>query len=742
MSVCHALPATVAAAGLAGLLAATPAGAEIVGNWNFLEVEQTGTLNMYGATGLIDMPSAQVQPDGELSLSYSQFGPIRRTTLSFQLSPRASASFRFLGIHDWNDEFCPPRCGGANAFDPYYDRSFDFRYQIFTESGLRPAVLVGMQDFAGTGILSGEYLVATKTIAPGLKVTAGLGWGRLGTGNELFSIGERPTPDVGFGGQFNFGTWFRGPASPFGGIEWQVNDRWNVKLEYSSDAYVEEAEKRKTFERKSPLNFGIEYAAAPGARLGAYYMYGSTFGFTVHLALNPKNYPSGGIRETAPVPVLVRSAESLGWSDADVTDTAVQRRMSSDLATLLDKDHIRVEGFRISGRTAELRIRNDRIDAIPEAIGRSARAMTRVLPPEIDVFLVTSVQSGMPVSTVTIRRSDLESFEFAVDGAEEMLRRVDIGEAALRLPGDPLRAPDIYPAFSWSIAPYNRIRVFDQIEPFKIDIGIRGTIQYDLAPGLVFEAGFTQKVIGNLDDRPPLPARTFLQPVRSSRYYYDRVEKPLLETMTLNWYAKPAPELYSRVTLGYLEQMFGGVSGELLWKPVDSRWAFGAEMNYVAQRSPRQLFSFRLPNYMYESDGNPPIGPDSYTVATGHLSAYYQIDDNFHIQVDAGRYLAGDVGATISFEREFANGWRIGAFATKTNISAEDFGSGSFDKGITLEIPFAWVLGRPTRETSTTVIRPFGRDGGARLDLSRRLYEQVRDYHASGLDERWGRFWK
>lgn len=741
MSVRHALSAG-SALGLCATLAAAPARAEIVGNWDFLEVEQIGTLNMYGATGLIDMPSAQVQRDAELSLSYSQFGPIRRTTLSFQLTPRASASFRFLAIRDWNTEFCPPDCDDENAFDIYYDRSFDFRYQIFTERGLRPSVLIGLQDFAGTGILSGEYLVATKTLAPGLKVTAGLGWGRLGTGHELFSVGERPAPDVDFGGKLNFGTWFRGPASPFGGIEWQVNDEWNIKVEYSSDAYVEESEKRKTFERKSPLNFGIEYSPAPGARIGAYYMYGSTFGLAVNLAINPKNRPTAGVRETAPIPVLVRSPESLGWSDADVADTAVQRRISEALATLLDKDRIRVEGFRISGRTAELRIRNDRIDAVPEAIGRAARAMTQVVPPGVDVFLVTSVQSGMPASTVTIRRSDLEAFEFSVDGAEEMLRRVDIGEAALRLPGDPLRDPDIYPAFFWSIAPYNRVRLFDQTDPFKIDIGVRGTIQYDLAPGLIFEAAVTQKVIGNLDDRPPLPDRTFLQPVRSSAYYYDRVEKPLLETMTLNWYAKPADELYSRVTIGYMEQMFGGISGELLWKPVDSRWAFGAEMNYVAQRNPRQLFSFSLPDYMYESDGDPPEGPDSYTVATGHLSAYYQIDDAFHIQVDVGRYLAGDVGATISFDREFANGWRVGAFATKTNISAEDFGSGSFDKGITLEIPFAWVLGKPTRETSTTVIRPFGRDGGARLNVGTRLYPQVRDYHKPGLDEQWGRFWK
>jgi hypothetical protein len=733
--------ARLRAAALAAFLAAGPAAADIVGNFDFLKVDQTGTLNMYGATGLIDMPTAQVQPDGQLSITYSRFGPIRRSTLSFQLTPRISASFRFLGVHDWNDRFCPPDCNGANAFDPYYDRSFDIRYQILTETALRPALLVGLQDFAGTGILSGEYLVATKTLAPGLKVTAGLGWGRLGTDSELFSVGTRPPIDIGFGGDFNPGTYFRGPVAPFGGIEWQVNDRWGVKLEYSSDAYTEEAGNRQTFDRRSPLNFGLEYSPVPDARFGLYYMYGSQLGLTVNLTLDPKNRPGGGVREGAPLPVLVRAPGASGWTAADVSDTSGQRRAAADLVALLREDAIRVEGLRVTGSTAELRIRNDRIDAGPQAIGRAARAMSRVLPPGIETFRITPMVQGMPAATVTLRRRDLETFEFAVDGSAQMRRRVTL-EPAIRLQGDPLRDPDLYPALSWSLAPYNRVRLFDQIEPFKIDLGIRGTVQYDIAPGLVFEASVTQKVVGNLGDRPPLPERKRLHPVRSAAYYYDRVDRPTIETLALHWSRQIAPNVFGRVSVGYLEQMYGGISTEVLWKPVNRRWALGVELNRVAQRSPNQDFSFKLPPEIYETDVNPPGGPDSYTVTSGHVSAYYQLANGFHVQLDVGRYLAGDVGATLSFDREFANGWRVGAFATKTNVSSEDFGSGSFDKGIRLEIPFAWVLGKPTRQTSVTTVRPFGRDGGARLYVARRLYEDVRGYHAPRMDDQWGRFWK
>ena len=68
----------------------------------------------------------------------------------------------------------------------YYDRSFDFRYLLFKEKEVQPAITIGLQDFAGTGVYSAEYLVATKNFTqpltlPGIvKVTAGLGWGRFG----------------------------------------------------------------------------------------------------------------------------------------------------------------------------------------------------------------------------------------------------------------------------------------------------------------------------------------------------------------------------------------------------------------------------------------------------------------------------------------------------------------------------------------------------------------------------------
>ena len=48
--------------------------------------------------------------------------------------------------------------------------------------------------------------------------------------------------------------------------------------------------------------------------------------------------------------------------------------------------------------------------------------------------------------------------------------------------------------------------------------------------------------------------------------------------------------------------------------------------------------------------------------------------------VHVGRYLAKDRGYTFEARRTFDSGFSLGAFFTRTNVSAEDFGEGSFDK--------------------------------------------------------------
>jgi hypothetical protein len=65
----------------------------------------------------------------------------------------------------------------------------------------------------------------------------------------------------------------------------------------------------------------------------------------------------------------------------------------------------------------------------------------------------------------------------------------------------------------------------------------------------------------------------------------------------------------------------------------------------------------------------------------------------------------------------------LGAWATRTNVSAEQFGEGSFDKGIYITMPFDAFFAKSTTSTGTLAWSPLTRDGGARLSRFYQLYD-------------------
>jgi hypothetical protein len=161
-----------------------------------------------------------------------------------------------------------------------------------------------------------------------------------------------------------------------------------------------------------------------------------------------------------------------------------------------------------------------------------------------------------------------------------------------------------------------------------------------------------------------------------------------------------SPSVHTRVYAGILEAMYGGLGGEVLYSPYKQRWALGLNVNAVKQREFERNFKFR-----------------DYETITAHVSAYYASPFyNVDMAVHIGRYLAKDRGYTFEARRTFDSGFSLGGFFTRTNVSAEDFGEGSFDKGLFFRIPFDGILPGNTRAAYSTILRPLERDGGRRLE--------------------------
>jgi hypothetical protein len=657
-------------------------------------------------------------PDGQVTLTSSFYKGTQFHAFSFQINPRVSGTFRYAIVRDFD------RSG--NNFGDRFDRSFDISYLVMEEANYRPSIAVGLRDFGGTGIYASEYIAATKHFMDDrLTATGGIGWGRLGTygsfSNPLsalsdhFSTRSLDVKGVDEAGEITVGDWFTGDAALFAAMSYQINDRLNFKLEYSSDAYVNEVA-RTNFDYKTPFNASLGYSFKNGAQVSVYALHGSEVGIMGTLPISPQNpkFPSG--IEEAPSPLLPRQSQAaLSW------DANTVHQKDSPLFVALDDQGIALEGIKIEGSTAIVRIGNERFPAHAQALGRTARVLANNLPGNVTTFKLESVANGITTSRTTLQRRDLEALEYDLENSWKSFARADFKDAA-RSEAETISG--IYPKFDWRLTPYIEPALFDPDAPVRADVGLQFAASFEPARGLILSGAVRQPVPGNLKTSTR-PSNSVLQHVRTDAPEYAKQSDLQIKNLTAEYFFRPGQNLYGRVTAGYLETMYGGISSEVLWKPVNGNLAFGAEINYAVQRDFDQLFGFQ-----------------DYNIVTGHASAYYDFGGGYLGQLDVGRYLAGDYGATVSLDREFDNGFSVGAYFTLTDVPFDEFGEGAFDKGIRFSVPIDWLTGSASQGGYGTTIRPVLRDGGARLDVRNRLYGVVRGSHTTELEDRWGKFWR
>lgn len=686
------------------------------------------SMNLYGSTGLIDLPSGEMQPDGQVTASYSQFGGFVRRNFDFQALPRVEMSLRYSTIHDWGRP--------ANPSYDLFDRSLDLRLQLLKEGTYVPSLTLGFRDLLGTGVYSSEYLAGTKNfLDDDLKVTAGVGWGRLasagGIENPLCAISDSfCTREINYGkgGKPTFKAMFHGEDMGFfGGVEWRTPvDKLTLKAEISSDAYNREQESTSAkFDRKSPFNFGAEYRMSERITLGGYWMYGDAVGFNVVVSGNPYNPITPQDLGAGPMPVNPRPAGA-NMSTAWVDDPEARSQLTTAISKALSSDGISVESIKFTGDTVDVYIVNRRMNRTPKAVGRTARVLAVGMPYSVETFRITPVEEGLPTTTVIVRRSDLEAQVARPEAGLASWSTVQMDGAVPALTGQVWNR-DVYPLFDWALFPVPTIQLFGGNDGFKPQLTAQLRASVRVSPGLSFSGLVRQPVLGVFSDPGPDPAGS-LPPVQSDSQRYYANWTPKLVRLTGDYLFKLNPDTYGRVSAGLLERQFGGVSGEVLWKPVDQNWGLGAELNWVAQRDFDSPFGF---------------GYYDYNVVMGGASLYWNTGwQGIETQLFAGRYLAGDWGATFSVARRFANGWSVGAFVTKTDVTEDEFGEGSFDKGLTISIPLRWSTPFETRQSVEGDLRSLASNGGATLDIENRLYPIVRDMDRDHLEQNWGSFWQ
>lgn len=649
-------------------------------------------LTAFGLPGMVEMPSAYALPDGETAVTVGGSASFQRATVAFQAAPRVTAAYRLTRVTD-------PGPGR----DAQIDRSFDLHIQLMRETATRPAVALGFRDLFGTDVQGSEYIVASKRLGKRFQVSAGLGFGRLGTRGG-FDLTDRPAAS-GPGGNLGARRLFRGDAAVFAGLEYNISDRWRVAAEYSSDGYATEVA-QGSFDDRAPVNVALSWRPMDQLDIAAYTIGGSEFGLMASVMLNPAK-PFRPVRAKAPVPFGDGSRAAASWGPA--------------LVKSAKSDGLVVLGVQDAGTVARVRVENTRFLSEPQAIGRLARRMSQALPATVQRFQIEVMRAGVPVSRVDLSRADLRRLEARPGGAAALLAASAVTNAG---PVGGLTAiPDSRSRFSAAVTPALSIGSFGGDTPAQIQAGLAVKTSYRLAPAVLASAELRYMPLRRETDE--VLGFTPSEMVRRDGPLYGRDNDVQLERLTLTHRGRLAPEVYTQVTAGLLERAYGGLAAELLWKPASSRLGLGGEIVYARKRDYDMRFGFQ------DKDA-----------VTGHLSAYYEFDGGYLGRVDVGRYLAGDLGATVSVDREFANGWRVGAYATLTDMPFSEFGEGSFDKGIRVSVPTEWFTGKPSRSSRGVSLSTPQREGGARVDVGGDLYDTVRSGHIVDLGDSWGRVWK
>ncbi len=641
----------------------------------------------WGNVGLIETPTARMYEAGHFSFSYNRAVPYTRGNVFFQPLDWFEVGFRYTDINN--------RLYGDVAFSgtqTYKDKGVDLKFRLWPESAYVPQLAVGLRDAAGTGLFSAEYLVASKRTDM-FDWSLGLGWGYL--------AGQtRNAAAVGAGGNFSVKNYFRGAAKPFGGVQYQTPwEKVALKLEYDSNNYQNEPLGNNQ-KRNSPWNFGVIFKAAKSIDISLGVERGNTvmLGLALHTQLDGLSTPKLNDPPRVPVVEARPIQPRLDWA---ATVQAIRTQTNWNVTSIES-----------GARELRLTLENAGATYWHERIDKLAAVLHRDAPQSVDRFVLKYRARGNDIAEHVIdrdawiwpqaqplppREQQVAVTSRAPSKSEEPANVLHNSPRpkfthGLRVGyGQTLGGPDAFVLFQVYAQETARLWLRD-------DTWIDGSLRLRLVDNYSkFKQG---------GDNGSLPrVRTFLQ----QYFTAPGVKVPNLQ---ITHVGKLSGNQYYSVYGGYLEEMFAGIGGEWLYRPFASRLALGIDVNEVKQRDFRQDLSF----------GN--AGTQTgYRTTTGHATLYWDTGWNdVHASLAVGRYLAGDTGATVLLARTFKNGVSMGAFATKTNVTAAQFGEGSFDKGIFLNIPFDAMVSRTTGTIANFLWKPLTRDGGAFLSRSSSLY--------------------
>ena len=608
------------------------------------------SFNNHGVIGLVNMSTARFYDESSYGFTLYNGDPDQKITMTSFPYDWMEASFFYTNIQD--KSYC------GLDYDPvcnqdYKDKGFNFKIRL-KEEGIFPAIAIGINDIAGTGFYSSEYIVGSYGIN-NIDFHLGLSWGTLNGSKNSFKnpfgsidsqFYDRPSETEDNGGQFQPSRYFSGEkASPFFGISYALNSKILIKLETDNTLTPGQVGYEKA---ESNYSFGIDYAVNKN--------------FSIGIASERNNY---------------LSAKFVYKNNPKEFVKKYQYKKSETIKPQDDKYKKLIKNIENNG------IGVNKIIESADVIGLELTQFTHTNLDIIEEIIASaSIDSGVNKEIKTDLR--IANLQAKTDFDEDFLNNSKIlyeRKGSRRF----------YTSNGLVFRPFLASRE----EFFKGALLFENNSEYLIQDNFFFSSNIKYSIADNFDDLTIPPVNTYPAQVRSDIKDYLRNidEGIIIGRAQLDYHITPKKNHHLMFTGGILEEMFSGFGGEYLYFKSNSNYAIGFEIFNVKKRDYKMRF-----------------GTQDYENTTHSLNFYYRNYDYipFDMKISYGEYLAGDEGTTFELSRSFINGTKFGVFASFTDVSSEQFGEGTFDKGIFFNIP---IYGNFISYTW----RPLTKDPGARL---------------------------
>ena len=650
----------------------------------------------WGATGLMEIPTARVMKQGRFRFGAGQADPYRFYT--FAITPLEGLEIggrvtEVLGV--------PALLEG---YGNTKDKAVDLKYRFIPEGKWWPAVAVGIMDAHGTRLYPGQYVVASKQIYP-FDFTIGFGNGRFG---------KRPLPTKGEGiavEMISDNASWRQDGQFFWGVQFALSEEVLLMAEYNPIRY--EAQTRDPAQRRyfteavpSKYNFGIRWRPWSWLETDLSWQRGNQIGvnlsaaFDIGVPLVPLFDPPYREKpEHRLSPVEERIARGL------------QATGFSDIIVRKDGDALAVEA------------RNDKYLYTPRALSAMLRTVTELAPPEVREIRLILSENGIPVVAISTTRADAGLFLSEKITAREFLHLN--GNSSVSSPetaGKTDRPPfdlDITEGLPgkklgrewWDYRIWPSVRLFlnDPSGFFKYRLGMRGVVGVYPWSGGTFVTGLEWYPLNTVSSANIPPAAS----VRSDLVPYLQ-NKEVLGTLMFQQIEKFPGQIHGRVAAGILEVQYAGVDAEVARPFFGGRLMLGLSGSIVKKRDPDRVLGLKENDFKNQYE-------------TAFFNTRLNIPEvEGAIDLKMGQFLAGDRGTVVKLSK-FFNGVVLSAWysQTDTDIFTDPFNRGYHDKGVSLTVPLRLFGGTDSKTVFDFAISPWTRDVAQDIEHFTTLFDYM-----------------